>query len=94
MVPISQFGDITVNVLQGLVLANSHVFTEFEDSEESPMLDFLYLCYYYMRYGIPCIYIYIISRRIITPQQIKYSSTSLDVVQSLYFGSKLSSSGT
>ena len=35
------------------------------------------------------IYIYIISRRIITPQHIKYNSMSLDVVQSLYFGSLL-----
>ena len=40
------------------------------------------------------IYIYIISRRSITPQHIKYNSKSLDVVQYLYFGSKLPSSGT
>ena len=40
------------------------------------------------------IYIYIISRRSITPQHIKYKSKSLNVVQSLYFGSKLPSSGT
>ena len=40
------------------------------------------------------LYIYIISRRSITPQHIKYFSKSLDVVQSLYFGSKLPSSGT
>ena len=39
------------------------------------------------------IYIYIISRSI-TPQRIKYNSKSLDVIQSLYFGSKLPSSGT
>ena len=39
-------------------------------------------------------YIYIISRRSITPQHIKDKSKSLDVVQSLYFGSKLPSSGT
>ena len=38
------------------------------------------------------IYICVISRRSITPQHIKYSSKSLDVVQSLYFGSKLPSS--
>ena len=41
------------------------------------------------------VYIYNIrSRRSITPQHIKYNSKSLDVVQSLYFGSKLPSSGT
>ena len=40
------------------------------------------------------IYIYILSRRSITPQHIKYDSMSLYVVQSLYFGSKLPSSGT
>ena len=40
------------------------------------------------------IYIYIISRRSITPQHIKYNSKSLYVVQSLYFGCKLPSSGT
>ena len=40
------------------------------------------------------IYIHIISRRSITPQHIKYNSNSLDEVQSLYFGSKLPSSGT
>ena len=40
------------------------------------------------------IYIYIISRRSITPQCIKHSSKSLDVVQSLYFGNKLPSTGT
>ena len=34
-------------------------------------------------------YIYIISRRSITPQHIKYNSKSLDVVQSLYIGCKL-----
>ena len=45
-------------------------------------------------YIIMCIYIYIISRRSITPQHIIYSSKSMDVVQSLYFGSKLPSSGT
>ena len=38
-------------------------------------------------------YIYIISRRSITPRHIKHNSMSLDVVQSLYFGSKLPSSG-
>ena len=37
----------------------------------------LYICIYTM-------YVYIISRRSITPQHIKYSSKSLDVVQSLY----------
>ena len=35
------------------------------------------------------IYIYVISRSRITPQHIKYNSKPLDVVQSLYFGSKL-----
>ena len=40
------------------------------------------------------VYIYIISRRIMTPEHMKYNSKSLDVVQSPYFGSKLSSSGT
>ena len=39
------------------------------------------------------IYICVISRSI-TPQHIKHSSKSLVVVQSLYFGSKLPSSGT
>ena len=34
-------------------------------------------------------YIYIISRRSITPQRIKYNSKSLEVVQSLYFDSML-----
>ena len=37
---------------------------------------------------------YIISRISITPQHIKYNLKSLDVVQPLYFGSKLPSSGT
>ena len=40
------------------------------------------------------IYVYIMCRRSITPQHIKYNSKSLDVVQSLYFGSKMTSSGT
>ena len=35
-VSISQFEKTTVKVLQGLVLANCHVCTELEDSEESP----------------------------------------------------------
>ena len=42
-----------------------------------------------MNFG-PILYIYIyyiISRRSITPQHIKYNSKSLDVVQSLFFGS-------
>ena len=39
------------------------------------------------------IHIYIISRRSITPHHIKYNSKPLDVFQSLYFGSKLPSSG-
>ena len=39
-------------------------------------------------------HIYIVSRRSITPQHIKYNSKSLDIAQSLYFGSKLPSSGT
>ena len=52
----------------------------------------LYIIYIYIIYAY--IYIYIISRRSITPQHIKHSSKSLDVVQSLYFGSKLPSSGT
>ena len=34
-VTISLFEKTPVKVLQGLVLANSHVFTEFEDSDES-----------------------------------------------------------
>ena len=38
-----------------------------------------------------CIYIYIY---IYATQHIKYDSKSLEVVQSLYFGSKLPSSGT
>ena len=46
-----------------------------------------------MRHDITVyIFLYIISRRSITPQHIKYNSKSLDVVQSLYFGSKLPSS--
>ena len=40
------------------------------------------------------IYKYIISIRSITPRNIKYDSKSLDVVQYLYIGSKLPSSGT
>ena len=50
-----------------------------------------YLCMYIYIYILThthtpmYIYIYIISRRNITPQQIKNSSKSLDVVQSLFF---------
>ena len=33
---------IPVKVLQGLVVANSHVFCKFKDSEESPKITFLY----------------------------------------------------
>ena len=53
-----------------------------------------------IKYVFICIYIYIyvskyvISRRSVTPQRTKYNSKSLDVEQSLYFGSKLPSSGT
>ena len=52
------------------------------------------MCCCVMLLLITYIYIYMISRRSITPQHIKYNSKSLDVVQSLYFGSKLPSSGT
>ena len=41
-VSISKFETTHVNVLQGLVLASSHVFTVFEDSEESPNGTFLH----------------------------------------------------
>ena len=34
--PFQKFKKTPVKVLQGLVQANSHVFTELEDSEESP----------------------------------------------------------
>ena len=33
-----------VKMLQGLVLANSHVFSDLEDSEESPKGGFLHCC--------------------------------------------------
>ena len=56
-----------------------------------PVFFYAYAVYTYL-YIYVCIYI--ISRRSITPQHIKYSSKSLDVVQSLYFSSKLPSSGT
>ena len=41
-ISISKFEKTPVKVLQGLVLANSHVFTEFDGSEESPKVAFLY----------------------------------------------------
>ena len=44
-VSISQFEKTPVKV-HGLLLANSHVFTEFEDSEDSPKWAFLHLCCY------------------------------------------------
>ena len=40
------------------------------------------------------LYMYIYNKFTEASQHIKYSSKSLDVVQSLYFGSKLPSSGT
>ena len=56
------------------------------------VLGFCYILYDASILNYLCIYV--ISRRSITPQHIKHSSKSLDVVQSLYFGSKLPSSGT
>ena len=41
---VSTYEKTPVKVLQGLVLANSHVFTEFNDSEESPKEAFLHSC--------------------------------------------------
>ena len=71
-------------------------FNNIVDSKRHIVIGTAILCIYiYILYYIYCIYyIYMISRRSITPQHIKYNSKSLDVVQSLYFGSKLSSSGT
>ena len=41
-VSIFEFEKKPVKVLKGLVLANSHVLNEFDDSEESPMGAFLH----------------------------------------------------
>ena len=41
-VSISQFEKTPVKMLQGFVLANSHVFTELEDCEESPKGAFIH----------------------------------------------------
>ena len=41
-VSTSQFEKTPVKVLLGLVLSNSHVFTEFDDGEESPKRAFLH----------------------------------------------------
>ena len=40
----SKFEKTPVKVLLGMVLANSHIFTEFEDSEDSPKWAFLHSC--------------------------------------------------
>ena len=47
-VTIPQFEKTPIRVLQGLVLANSHVFTEFVDSEESSKGDFLKIIFFFI----------------------------------------------
>ena len=44
LLSISQYEKTPVKVQQGLVLTNSHVYPELEDSEDSPMWAFIHSC--------------------------------------------------
>ena len=65
--------------------------------ERNIVLVVVYIYYIIYSFGVSIyiyVHIYMIISRSITPQHIKYNSKPLDVAQSLYFGSKLPSSGT